>query len=211
MQKLVVMKFGGTSVGSADGIRDVAHIVSDAAQQHQVAVVVSAMSGVTDMLVKAAEAAEAKDRSAYRQNIEEIRTKHHEAAAQLGVSSHDSQKLIEAIEEHLVDLSDWLDGVHTMLSEAHSTRGLITSFGERLSVHLVVAALKQRDIAAKAVTASTCIITNENFGDAQPNLTLSTTHSEAVHYYFDDGLVPVVTGFLGATQEGIITTSDGRL
>lgn len=207
MQKLVVMKFGGTSVGSADRIRDVAHIVSDAAQQHQVAVVVSAMSGVTDMLVKAAEAAEAKDRSAYRQNIEEIRTKHHEAAAQLGVSSHDSQKLIEAIEEHLVDLSDWLDGVYMLSELTPRARDLITSFGERLSVHLVVAALKQRDTAAKAVTASTCIITDENFGDAQPNLTLSTTHSEAVlRPLLEDGLVPVVTGFLGATKKGIITT-----
>jgi aspartate kinase len=179
MKQLVVMKFGGTSVGSAERIKDVAAIVHEASEKYRVAVVVSAMSGVTDMLVRAAESAESKNKAAYQRAIEEIRSKHHEAIEALGLSLDESQALISTIEQQLVDLSDWLEGVYMLRELTPKARDLITSFGERLSIHLVAAALKNTNTFSKAVSAASCIVTDESFGDAQPNLAASTTHSRS--------------------------------
>lgn len=207
MKQLVVMKFGGTSVGSAERIKDVAAIVHEASEKYRVAVVVSAMSGVTDMLVRAAESAESKNKAAYQRAIEEIRSKHHEAIEALGLSLDESQALISTIEQQLVDLSDWLEGVYMLRELTPKARDLITSFGERLSIHLVAAALKNTNTFSKAVSAASCIVTDESFGDAQPNLAASKTHSEAIlRPLIEEGIVPVITGFLGATPKGIIST-----
>lgn len=207
VKKVVVMKFGGTSVGDAEQIKQVARIVISSTHEYSIVVVVSAMSGVTDLLVQAAEAAEVKKQATYRKILEEIRTKHHEAAAQIVSSEADRQKLIDTIEEQLVALNDWLDGVRMLGELTPRARDLITSFGESLSIHLVAAALRRRNSIARAISATSCIITNDTSDDAQPDFVRSTTHTQGVlRPLIEDGVIPVVTGFMGASTKGIVTT-----
>src|SRR5262245_35861095 len=140
---LLVMKFGGTSVGSAAAIESLAAITRDqCAAWGQVVVVVSAMSGVTDMLIQGARTAAGGDRLTYLDIARQLREKHATALAELVGDPGDAGEAIA----RLIDEFELLCHSVGVLGEA-SPRALdaISGLGERMSVRLVTAALRARD------------------------------------------------------------------
>lgn len=206
--KTLVMKFGGTSVGSADAIRQAAAIVKEYAPIWQrLTVVVSAMRGVTDALIHSAQAAARGDQPAYQSLIADLQVRHYEAIMELIPAGDERKSLLEIVNQHLNELSAYCNSIHVLGEVTPRGMDTITSLGERLNARVVSAALRQLGLKSQPVNATELIITDNNFQNAVPNMevTRSRTRSKLIPL-FDEGSVPVVTGFISATPEGIITT-----
>ncbi|MDF2461186.1 MAG: aspartate kinase [Candidatus Saccharibacteria bacterium] len=197
---MIVMKFGGTSVGSAQRIREVARIVTDTARDQEVVVVTSAMSKVTDLLVAAAAHAASRSTSEMSQVLSELRAMHTQAAEDLGAP-------LEPINERLDQLEHILASVSALGETTPRAIDLIISHGERLSIHLLSAAIAAAGPLAEPVEANELIVTTAHYGDARPLLNETRQRTlRRLGPVMQSGAVPVVTGFIGATPEGFITT-----
>lgn len=205
---LLVMKFGGTSVGDAAAIRALCGIVADQrAAWGQAAAVVSAMSGVTDTLIHGATTAAAGDRDTYEGLARALREKHAAALAEL-VVDEDEERATRAVIEALIDEFALLCHSVGVIGEA-SPRVLdaISGLGERMSVRLVAAALRARGLDAEAVDATECVLTTAEFGGAVPVYPQTRERTRArLLPILARGAVPVVTGFIGAAAGGAATT-----
>ena len=206
-KKLRVMKFGGTSVGDASCIRRVTEIIRAASRESEVVVVVSAMSGVTNKLVAAASYAEAADEKAASSIFAELRRQHSAAASEL-IRSATERSRIEGEMEALFQAGDRLCQGTMLLGElSPRTRDAISSLGERLSVLLVAAALNQFDVPSEAIEATELIVTDACHGAADPCMEATQQRCEArLRPVLQRGVIPVVTGFIGATADGVLTT-----
>jgi len=190
-------------VASPPAIEAVAKIV--AAEQGQRMVVVSATAGTTDALVKAAAQAADGDASGAQQAIERLSEQHRNLIADL-VGVNGATALSEIVD--LTDRTIALLRSVALLREC-SIRSLdaILSYGERVSAPIVAAVLNARGVAAEALSAEGLLVTDDAFGRANPLLELTRQRVEAqlvprMRY----GTVPVVTGFVGSTVDGVTTT-----
>jgi aspartate kinase len=204
----LVIKFGGTSVGSAEAIAQAAAITRDLqAAGHTVVVVTSAMSGVTDLLLAGAQAAARTELGRFLEIASSIRGKHTVAANTLFEDATLRGRALEPIEARLNELSRLAEAL-AVLGEA-SPRALddIASLGERMSIHLLARAIERLGIGAAPVEASTFVRTDGVHQSAVPDM--AVTHdlaSQQLGPLVSRGLVPVVTGFIGATEAGVVTT-----
>ena len=207
MTKTLVMKFGGTSVGSAAAIRNLIEIVRRVRAREawpRVAVVVSAMNGVTDGLLTAAHAAAQGDAETPRQIADSLREKHLAALRELAPKADAAGQVIADLLNEFTALCHAIN----ILGEA-SPRALdaIASLGERMSAPLVAAALTEAGCAARAVDASEVVITDAVYQSASPDMEATRARAEAVVApLLAEGIVPVITGFVGATKAGVVTT-----
>src|SRR5258705_3317794 len=204
----ITMKFGGTSMGTHDAIAQVARIICDhVAQGHRILTVVSAMSGVTDMLLEAARTSSEGDEGSHYVIVDDLRKRHHETADQLVRDERIKRALLE-------DMDGLLDGLNALCHSIAVLReitprgmDLVGSFGERLSARLLAGHLCDLGKDSQAIDASDLIITDDNFQDAVP--LIEETRKKVQEYLvpcLENGMLPVVTGFIGATEKGIITT-----
>ena len=153
MKKTLVMKFGGTSVGSAEAIGKSAEIVRAAKKDWaEVLVIVSAMSGVTDLLLKGAHSCAAGDGNTYKEIAAQLRSKHHEAIKGLGVES-----IASRIEPLINEFESLCHAVHILGEASPRAIDAIGSLGERMSIHLMSARLNQLGIKSEAIEASELI------------------------------------------------------
>ena len=203
-----VLKFGGTSVGSADAFSQVAKIVARAHEQDsQVVVVTSAMSGVTDMLINAAKAAAAGDRRPYREARDTLMAKHQMVAGQLIPDGVERAALGQLFESRLASFERLCRSVE-VLGEL-TARGLdvISGTGERLAAPLLAAVLRASGVPAEWLDAAELIVTDNQFGNAEPLMELTTRHAKGrLTPLLQAGVTPVITGFVGATEQGVSTT-----
>jgi aspartokinase/homoserine dehydrogenase 1 len=204
----IVMKFGGTSVG--DGVR-IAH-VADIIKSHvgvtgRATVVVSAMSGVTDALVKAATSAAAGDGETFGRTKHQLLQKHLQA---LGVAVRDEDtwgRLGRTIEAELENFESLCRSIHVLGELTPRALDLVSSLGERFSTQILAATLCARGVPAEALFATELIVTDDNFGDANPLMEPTCQRvRERLLPLLDAGTVPVVTGFMAATRQGLVTT-----
>jgi len=206
----VVMKFGGTSVGSADAIRRVAEIVAESRREHEVVVVVSAMNApdlrTTDTLIAAARAAAQGDGDATALVVPRLLDLHMRAAAAL-TSAEECARLEPELRAMLDYMSDLSRSIAVLGELTPRALDLFSGLGERLNARLIAATLRSAGLPAEAVDASALIITDERYGSAAPLLEETRTHSrERLLPMLTQGVVPVVTGFIGATRAGVPTT-----
>jgi aspartate kinase len=207
MSELVVMKFGGTSIGSAERIKNVAGIVGDARQIIQPVVVVSAMATVTDSLLNAAIHAASKQRSKLELELLRLKTLHMDTIVGLQLSDHEQGQLDKKVEGLLSELTNLLESIYLLGELTPRARDMILSFGERFSIQLVASAFTSAGVDAKAIEASQLIVTNESFGNARPLLEESIPKTKSqIKKLLAKNKVPVITGFIGATTQGITTT-----
>lgn len=203
-----VLKFGGTSVGSADAFSQVTKIVARAHEQDsQVVVVTSAMSGVTDVLINAAKAAAAGDRRPYREGRDTLMAKHQMVAGQLIPDGVERAALGQLFESRLASFERLCRSVE-VLGEL-TARGLdvISGTGERLAAPLLAAVLRASGVPAEWLDAAELIVTDAQFGNAEPLMELTTRHAKGrLTPLLQAGVTPVITGFVGATEQGISTT-----
>lgn len=208
MNQRLVLKFGGTSVGSADAMSQAAEIVrSLVAEGHQVAVVTSAMSGVTDLLLGSAHAAIKGERLAVVERTAAIRGKHQSAADALGLGGDERHLVLDPVTARLGELSLLCDALGVLGEASPRALDAVGALGERMSIHLLAAALRARDVKAHAVDATRVIRTDDTFQAAVP-LMEETRRLAAVELMpmLNAQEVPVITGFIGATADGVVTT-----
>jgi aspartokinase/homoserine dehydrogenase 1 len=204
---LQVMKFGGTSVGDATCIRRSAEIVANASREHSLAVVVSAMSGVTNRLIDAAHQAKRGDRDAGKTLAEALHRQHFEALAMLVSNEKSRMQVQHRIEEILGEGSRLYEGTALLRELTPRTLDSISSLGERLCAPVVSAALCDMGVASSAVEATELIVTDSFHGGAEPQADATRQRSQArIGPILNAGQVPVVTGFIGATADGVLTT-----
>ena len=205
MKDTLVMKFGGTSVGSIEAIQQVTEIARSAKSDwRNVAIIVSAMSGVTDKLLGTAKNAAAGDDSMIDKVANELKERHFEILAQLAPQATQAHGIIERLLEEFVSLCHAI----YVLGEA-SPRALdaITSLGERMSAPLVAAALNQAGISANPVDTREVLVTDAIHQFASPDMEATRQQAEQiVKPLFKAGKIPVITGFIGANREGAVTT-----
>jgi aspartate kinase len=204
---LLVMKFGGTSVGNATAIEQLAAITRAQLETwDNVVVVVSAMSGVTDMLLQGAQAAIQAAHSSRPVAIA-LLEKHLAASQELLGDSDEAAVLREQIEQLVAEFELLCRSVSVLGEVSPRATDAIASLGERMSVRLVAAALRAREIPAEAIDATELIVTTPHFGNAVPIHDATRVRTNArVRPLLERGIVPVITGFIGATEAGAITT-----
>jgi aspartate kinase len=206
---MLAMKFGGTSVGDATRIAEAVKIIQAEKQRTpKIVAVVSAMSGVTNGLLAAAKAASEGKQAEYEKICQELLRKHRITVLELVKDALKCEELLKEIESMIEQNCSRLCYGIQILGEA-SPRALdaIASLGERLSARLVAAALNEAGTKACFVEATELIVTDDNFGDAAPQMSETEAKTQAkLLPLLDSGVVPIVTGFIGATRTGVITT-----
>ena len=204
----LVMKFGGTSVGSPAAIQQTASII----QQYKhiwdnLVVVVSAMSGVTDKLIQSARLAAGNDGAGSREMISLIQHQHLEVVNALVPDPTEKQNLMIVLQQRLDELSNYCQSIQVLGEVTPRGMDVISSLGERINAHVVASVLRSIGTSTQAVEASDCIITDHTFQNAAPDMQRSREKIQStLSPLFQQNLVPVVTGFLAATPEGVITT-----
>jgi aspartokinase/homoserine dehydrogenase 1 len=204
---LQVMKFGGTSVGDAECIARTAQIVAAAAKENSVIVVVSAMSGVTNRLIEAAKKAATGDSSEGANLIKVLRAQHATAVDTLIKDAQTRQALMQKLDTVLAESKRLCDGTALLRELTARTLDEVSSLGERLSAPIVSEALRALGLQSQSIEATELIVTDAFHGGAEPRMDLTRERSEArLRPLLAKGVVPVVTGFIGATEEGRLTT-----
>jgi aspartokinase/homoserine dehydrogenase 1 len=207
-----VLKFGGTSVATAERLAQVAAIVERAAAGGPVVVVVSALGGVTNELLAAARLAAARD-EAWRSKLAGLRERHAVAAAGVAADPTERTRLLETVEAACGELAELLHGAFLLRETTPRALDRVASLGERLAAPLAAAALRARGLAAAAVDARELLVTDRRFGAARVDRGVS---DPKVRAFFANppwslgtggqATIPVVTGFIAATAEGETTT-----
>lgn len=201
------MKFGGTSVGDASCIRRVVEIIRSASGESNIVVVVSAMSGVTNKLIEAAARAEAGDCKAVTCIFEGLRWQHEAVLNELIHSPAERDRISEKMERIFQEGHRLCEGTRLLRQLTVRSQDSISSLGERLSAPLLAAALAEHGVASQAIESSELIVTDSNHGAAAPCLDRTRERCEArLRPLLQESIVPVVTGFIGATADGVITT-----
>jgi aspartate kinase len=207
MQTLI-MKFGGTSVGSAEAIAQSAEIIRVAKKEWPaLAVIVSAMSGVTDMLLSGANTVVNGDSTTFRRLARELRAKHESAINGLLDSPAERQSVHDRVFAYLDEFESLCHAVNTLGEATSRALDAISSLGECMSIHLLAARLRQMGLASVAIEASELILTDDFFSAANPLMEETAARVEKrLRENMNNGEVPVITGFIGATKLGAVTT-----
>lgn len=203
---LLVMKFGGTNMQDSRAIRHSASLAARSIRVGvKVVVVVSAMAGVTNQLLKLADAAQSGDIAAANDEIALMRTRHFTAAQELGAAP-DSVTVREIREMHET-LRQAVYGVYLLRELTPRSRDLIVAFGERLSAPLMSLALEQDGLRAHHLSGGEAgILTDSHFGNAKPMPNTYERVRDRLSGLLSAGVTPVVAGFMGETEKGAITT-----
>jgi aspartokinase/homoserine dehydrogenase 1 len=203
---VVAFKFGGSSLLGAKRMLHAASLVRSAAAVSNVSVIVSAMKGVTDHLLSIAHALADGKLAHARREAELVLQLHLDVLRDLQLEEDDDLRIRRELKLLGGDL------LHEVPAEGHVAPNAelfdrLASFGERLSARLFAAALEKSGVPAVPVASSDFVITCDNFRDAQPHLEQTKQRGRDVLLpLLNDGIVPVVTGFIGATPDGRITT-----
>src|SRR5258707_1059949 len=205
--KLRVMKFGGTSVGDAECIGRAAEIVAGASLEGAVLVVVSAMSGVTNQLVQAAQQSVSGDDTESREIAAGLRNQHSAAVTALIKDEARRSQLAREVEQITGEVTSLCRGITLLRELTPRTLAVVSSIGERLSARLMAGALSELGVRSEAIEATEVIITDDDYGQAEPLMAQVRERAAArIGPLLREGITPVVTGFIGATAEGALTT-----
>ncbi len=203
------MKFGGTSVGDAPAIRQAAGIVLDQSPRWDgLVVVVSAMSAVTDKLVRGARTAASGDGQTFLQIAAELAELHTRAAEELlETRSELHSQFLNTLDRYLAEFSTLCHSVSVLGELTPRAMDTISGLGERINARLFAAVLDQRGGLAQPIDASELIVTDDHFQSATPLMSLTRPRAlSRLRPLLERGVIPVVTGFIAANSDGISTT-----
>jgi len=198
-----VLKFGGTSVGSSKNISKVIKIVKEESASENIVVVVSAVGGITDKLLVAADKAINKDQS-YKQDFEALRLKHIEVIDGL-LSGEVHEATTDIVLEHLSRLEKLLDGVYLINELSPKTTDKLLSFGELISSLIIYEAMKSKGLNVQLKNSQNLIVTDSNFTNAAVNF--EETNSNITTYFeSNQKMVTILPGFISKSEQDEITT-----
>ena len=198
-----ILKFGGTSVGSVESIKAVLAIVKESFEAgEKPLVVLSAMSGITNLLTKMAE--DASEGKSFIEDLKVLEEKHFEVVKKL-IAVKFQNPVLTRLKLLVNELEDLLQGVAALKELSNQSKDLIISYGERCSNYLVAKIMEQEVPEAEYINASHYVKTDSNFGNAHLNEPLTTQLIQALAQTHADKLL-FVTGFIGSNEKGRITT-----
>ncbi len=203
---MITMKFGGTSVGDIQRLQEVASIVRTCLPQRPI-VVASAMAGVTNTLLETAQLALQRDTDRVKKNIETLKEKHLNVANTLLKDAVRHRELIQRQSALIEELANLYRGVSLLKELSVRSIDAIASFGEILSCLQLAAILKDNGVNAEFVDARTIIRTDNHFGEAAVDFSVTNEKVKSVLLpLVGKDIVPVITGFIGSTEDGLTTT-----
>jgi aspartate kinase len=203
---VIVMKFGGSSVGRAERILAVAEIVRSQRDRAPV-VVVSALAGVTDLLDRAGDEALRGDRESLERTVAEVERRHRWAVAGCIEAGDLRHRLGLELDRLFESLHQRLRSVRVLGEATSRARDALLALGEAMASHIVSATLCDRGLAARWVDPGAVMITDAHFGAARPDLArVGEACRRLLQPLVEQGAIPVVGGFAGATPEGETTT-----
>ncbi len=208
MSRLLVMKFGGTSVGTPAAMRQAVQICLDARRDWpQLVVVTSALSGVTDQLIHSALRAARGDLSVFYQSMRDLTNRHHAMVDELVSDPVRKNQVHQEIDHLIGDFSNLCQAIHILGEATPRALDAVASLGERLSVRILAAAIESSGLPAEFFDSTELVVTDAHFQNAAPDLAATTKRTrQMLTPVLESGRVPVVTGFLGATPDGLTTT-----
>ena len=208
----LVMKFGGTSVGSAQAMRETAVLIQQTKKQWgQTVAVVSAMGSkpvkVTDLLLQGAHLAANGDGQTYQQLAEQMRQIHYEAIDGLLAPDGERQQILMENGRFIDRFADLCQAVYVLGELSPRALDTIGGMGEQMSARILAAFLRQTGTPAEAVDATELIVTDSNFQNATPQFELTRQKTAArIRPLLAQGVIPIVTGFIAANANGVTTT-----
>jgi len=208
MPKTLVMKFGGTSVGSVDALMKATQIIKDALDEYpRVVVITSAMAGVTNLLLDSASLAAQGTVDSLSNAESTLRQRHFDAADTLIKDDKLCEQTKGDINILILSFVNLCNAMAVLGEASPRAMDAVASIGERMSVRLLAAVANSAGIKAKAIESSEFIVTNDHFQNAHPDFKVTTEKTrQLLNPLMDDGIIPITTGFIGATPEGAITT-----
>jgi aspartokinase/homoserine dehydrogenase 1 len=200
------MKFGGTSVGSSERMKVACDLISLEAARRPVVAVVSAMSKITDLLLDTSRHAEGGDQTGVDRGLEQLETRHRAAAKDL-VPAAELSRVESSLAEIIADFRRIVNGMLMLAYRPPRAVDEAIAVGERLSAVLISEHLLSRGIPAEAVNACAAIVTDALFNNASPLMAATKEKASArILPLLNAGIIPIVTGFNGATADGRPTT-----
>ena len=205
---LIVMKFGGSSVGTLEALKNAVALVSDCATANDVVVIASAMNGVTNSLIKAATRASQRDEKHVVEVTEQLRARHENVCTQIITGAEGLKQTMGQLGLELRELKKALTGISYLGELTPRSRDYVLSFGERLSTWILTGFLLDSGVRAQRLTGEEAgIVTDASFGEATPLMHLTQERvKETLRPLLKNRKVPVVTGYIAATQDGVPTT-----
>ena len=198
-----VLKFGGTSVGSVENIKKVIEIVKSSSENDQVAVVVSAVGGITDKLMRASQKAIENDLN-YKNDFNKLKEQHIEIMEGL-LSGSTLTDTKDVILEKLSELERLLDGIFLINELSPKTTDKLLSFGELMSSLIIFEAMQEHGLNVQLKNSQNLIVTDSNFTNAL--VQFEETNANITSYFeHNKKLVTILPGFISKSEDGEITT-----
>ena len=203
---LIVMKFGGTSVGSAERIHQAATIVRQHARKDRVVVVVSALSKVTDLIISVLNAARAGDPTKMEDGLRALRERHDQVLHEL-FKGRALKSVSSEVHAVLQRLTEFCSALSLLGSATPQVMDLVLPLGEHMSARMFTACLQELGAQSAFVDSARVIATDDKFGDATPDMDTTRRHCrEVLAPLLEAGQIPVVMGYSGATSTSQVTT-----
>ncbi len=205
----VVMKFGGISVADGGKIKEVAGLVHRFQKDGmQIVVVTSAMFSVTDSLMEIARKASQGKRESVREFIDGLTAKHKKAAEDAIADEKNLRHTMDLVNSRIEELKNILLGIAHIGELTPRSKDYVIGYGEKLSGPILHGALQDLGMASRALTGGEAgIVTDDHFGEATPLMNLTTLQvRQNLEPLIEEGTIPVVSGFIASTQEGVQTT-----
>jgi bifunctional aspartokinase / homoserine dehydrogenase 1 len=197
-----ILKFGGSSVANQENIQKVFQILKSQFQQEEIAVVFSALGGVTEVLLQSAFKAKEGDKS-YVEEIKVLETRHYDLVRKL-IPIQQQSTVLTYVKVRFNELEDLFHGIFLIKECSLKTLDYVGSFGERLSAFILAEALKVEGLPAHYLDAREVIRTNNRFGNAKVDFSL--TNDLIQDYFHQHNGLKVITGFIASTEKGETTT-----
>jgi aspartate kinase len=204
---LIVMKFGGTSVGSAERIRQAATIASQHAKRgHKVVVVVSALSKITDLLLNILNSARLGKGEDMKAGLAQLRLRHEQVLEEL-CHGEARETVGTEVEATLRRIEEFCSALLLLGSATPQVMDMVLPLGEQISARLFAACLSELGGKGLFIDSSRVLVTDDKFGDASPDMDATRAKcSEVLGPALQQGQIPVVMGYSGATPSGQVTT-----
>jgi aspartokinase/homoserine dehydrogenase 1 len=200
---MVVLKFGGSSVGDAKRILNVIDIIhSTLKKEKEIAVVCSALQGVTDQLILCGNLA-ASGNLNYIEQFKDIERRHLLTAKEL-ISAKNQSGILAQIKVLLNELEDVLHGIFLIKELSLKTLDFIQSFGERLSNYIIANTISLRGTECEYLDSRSILKTDDSFGNAKVDFEL--TNEKIREYFHTHKKLQIITGFIGSTKKNETTT-----
>jgi aspartate kinase len=204
----LVLKYGGTSISNTKDIQSIAKHVVTLSKKHQLVIVCSAINGTTDDLIEISESIKKENKLKAEQLVSKITNRHKQLAKQTIKKSDTQKKLLIKLNDDFKELLALIDGLVLLGEVTSRSMDYLISFGERLSVKIIAAAIN--DLSKKSISLTgkeVGIVTDSNFGESKPLIdTTRLRVSKTIDALLAKKIIPIVGGFAGADQHGHTTT-----